>query len=184
MSHRKSVSIFSAIVLLLFSIVVPIHSTEASTFSELVAFGTSMTDSGNVAIASPAILGFSAPPSPPYYMGRFTNGPTWLDVLADKLGVERPMPSLSGGTNYAWGGATTGSIDNTSGVVDMDDQVATYLSERTPSGNELFVISGVAAANDFAEGQQDPVSASPINWSNSFRPSCCWCQQDTRDESL
>ena len=88
-------------------------------------------------------------------MGRFTNGPNWLDVLADNLGVERPLASLGGGTNYAYSGATTGSVDNRFGVVNVDDQVAIYLGERKPIGNELFLLAAIAATNDFAEGQTD-----------------------------
>ena len=52
----------------------------------------------------PPVFGFSAPPSPPYYMGRFSNDAIWVDVLSDELGLERPRASLAGGTNYAYGG--------------------------------------------------------------------------------
>ena len=139
-----------------FAIFSSVFATEThAEFSEIVAFGASLTDTGNVAIASPAILGFSAPPSPPYYMGRFSNGPSWLEILADNLGVQRPMASLAGGTNYAWGGATTGSVDNSFGVDNVDVQVATYLGERVPTGGELFVIAGTSASNDFGEGQNN-----------------------------
>ena len=136
-----------------FAIVLSLPATEIhAEFSEIVAFGASLTDSGNVAIASPPLVGYSAPPSPPYYMGRFTNGPNWLDILADNLDVQRPLASLGGGTNYAWSGATSGSIDNPFGFPNVDDQVATYLGERTPTGDELIVLV-TASGNDFGFGQ-------------------------------
>ena len=41
-------------------------------------------------------------PQPPYYEGRFSNGPTWIEVAARQLSV--------GLANYAAGGATTGVV--------------------------------------------------------------------------
>lgn len=41
-------------------------------------------------------------PQPPYYEGRFSNGPVWIEIAARQLGV-----SLA---NYAVGGATTGAV--------------------------------------------------------------------------
>ncbi len=40
-------------------------------------------------------------PEDPYYQGRWSNGPTWIEIVASSLGV-----SL---TDYGAGGATTGS---------------------------------------------------------------------------
>ena len=137
----------------------------AQPFSEIVAFGASLTDSGNIAIASPAVFGHSIPVSPPYFMGRFTNGPSWLDVLADSLDVDRPLPSESGGTNYAWGGATIGTAPNgfeDLGLLNLDEQVSSYLSETRPSGDELFVLAAVAATGDFANGQEDPAAPAQL----------------------
>ena len=69
-----------------------------------MAFGDSLSDTGNDLIA------FGSP-QPPYYQGRFSNGPNWIDDLAAKLGVPDPQPSLAGGTNYAYGGATATSVN-------------------------------------------------------------------------
>src|SRR5579872_6310142 len=67
-----------------------------SQITQIVAFGDSLSDTGNDLIA------FGSP-QPPYYQGRFSNGPNWIDDLAAKLGVPDPQPSLAGGTNYAYG---------------------------------------------------------------------------------
>jgi phospholipase/lecithinase/hemolysin len=105
-------------------------------FDEIVAFGESTTDTGNVSGAqcsnSPPFLPaagfplFWAPctpldpsthlPAPAYFDdnlddgfdGRLTNGPVWVEFLADALEVERPRPSDRYGTNYAHAGAKTG----------------------------------------------------------------------------
>jgi phospholipase/lecithinase/hemolysin len=118
-------------------------------FSEIVVFGDSVEDTGNV------FSRFRMPPAPPYLEGRFSNGPVWVERLADRLDVVALRPSERGGTNYAWGGATTGSIrgDLSDFVDDIDIQVDKYLSEKTPGGDELFVLSG--GGNDLYQGQTD-----------------------------
>ena len=56
-----------------------------------------------------AVPGTSAIPiSPPYFRGRFANGPMWIEELANALGLQI-APSLDGGTNFAFGGALTGA---------------------------------------------------------------------------
>lgn len=91
-------------------------SASASTFSNLFAFGDSLTDSGNVAIATypnyqPVPFG-GLMPSLAYQSGRLTNGPTWVETLAARLGVSA-SPYLEGGTNFAFGGARTGPLGTT-----------------------------------------------------------------------
>jgi phospholipase/lecithinase/hemolysin len=74
----------------------------ATSFKALYVFGDSLSDSGNAATSSPDFV-----PSPPY-AGRFSNGPVAAEYLAGLMGVPGG-PSLAGGTNFAMGGATTGT---------------------------------------------------------------------------
>ncbi len=115
----------------------------AQHISELVVFGDSNSDTGNTAIE------FNIPDSPPYYAGRFSNGPMWIEYLAEHLEVSNPRPSLLGGTNYAYGGATSGASAgfNASTLLNIDAQVDAFLSTHTPSEDQLFVIDG--GYNDF-----------------------------------
>ncbi|ACB52892.1 probable lipolytic enzyme, G-D-S-L [Crocosphaera subtropica ATCC 51142] len=78
----------------------------AARFSSIYGFGDSLTDTGNInQIVVQATGGTQTfPPSPPYFMGRFSNGPVWIELLAQKLDV--PL------VNFAFGGATTG-FENT-----------------------------------------------------------------------
>jgi phospholipase/lecithinase/hemolysin len=124
-----------------------IASSFGSPFSEIVVFGDSFEDTGNV------FSTFQMPPSPPYFEGRFSNGPVWVERLASRLELPDLRPSELGGTNYAWGGATTGSIrGNLSDFVDdVDAQVEKYVSSKTPRGDELFVLAG--GWNDLDQGQ-------------------------------
>jgi phospholipase/lecithinase/hemolysin len=69
----------------------------------IYAFGDSLTDTGNITSSSFGIV----PLSPPYAPGRFSNGPLWIDRVAEAYGTQ-VTPSLAGGNDYAFGGATTG----------------------------------------------------------------------------
>jgi phospholipase/lecithinase/hemolysin len=86
------------------SLVAGIGSAHAAPYSAIYAFGDSLSDVGNVALATAG-----ATPASPYFQGRFSNGPNWLDQLSASLGMGTVSPSLAGGRDYAFGGAVTGS---------------------------------------------------------------------------
>ena len=79
-------------------------------FDEIIIFGASMSDNGNAYILTNGQYG-----GPPNFTGRFSNGPVWVERLAENLGFGTPTeqsplpaPSEAGGTNYAVGGAGSG----------------------------------------------------------------------------
>ena len=76
----------------------------AGTYSQVVVFGDSLSDQGNTETA------FGYPPLPPYANGRYSDGQNWVDIFGQQLGV-KVGSSLGGGTNYAYGFATTGPQD-------------------------------------------------------------------------
>jgi phospholipase/lecithinase/hemolysin len=122
----------------------------------IVSFGDSLTDVGNYYAAT----GNVSPPSILNYdNGRFTNGLNWVEYLAKDLGVAAPTASTGGGSDYAYGGATTGTgttvstfINATATVPNIGSQVATYLASNTPTAGQLFTIWG--GANDFLNAHQ------------------------------
>lgn len=123
----------------------------AQAWDRIVVFGDSLSDTGNVFNATFGI----APSSSQYFNGRFSNGPLWVERLADSLGVARPTPSRTGGTNYAHGGTTT-ATGNTFffpffNFPNAGSQVSQFLSSNTPRADDLFVLW--AGANDFFGGQ-------------------------------
>ena len=122
-------------------------ATSWAGLSQIVAFGDSLIDTGNVFAAT-------GNPPPPYFDGRYSNGPVWVEYLAGRLGIPAPTPSLSGGTDYAWGGAETGFGLSASGTPNVNSQVATFLAGNTLSATQLVVIDG--GANDFFNGRTDP----------------------------
>jgi phospholipase/lecithinase/hemolysin len=143
-----------------------VHTSHA----DVVVFGDSLSDSGNLFLASGAhvdMVGtpfdplsiYSRFPTPPYFPGRATNGCVWIEDLVSQFGYPGPQPSLAGGTNYAFMGALTRedpeeNIVSPFGVPDMDAQVSQYLDMNTPAPTDIFVFWG--GANDFFFGQTNP----------------------------
>jgi len=102
----------------------------------LIVFGDSLSDSGNI----PA-------PSPPYFAGRWSNGPTYADRLAFRLGIgDALVPSIAGGTNYARSGAR---VIGTNGVV---EQVVTHLHDARWKADKRAAYVVFIGANDVRDG--------------------------------
>ena len=115
-------------------------SAAASQFSQVIVFGDSLSDNGNISLATNPTL------QPPL---RFTTNPGLLGIehVANHLGFTL-QPSLTGGTDYAWGGA--GIFNNSPGtpasVPTLTGQVDAYLAAGSVDGNALYSIWG--GAND------------------------------------
>lgn len=74
-------------------------SSYAATIKDMVFFGDSLSDNGNLYSATFKLV----PKSPPYYAGRFSNGPTWAEHVSDYFEKKRGFST----TNYAVGSATS-----------------------------------------------------------------------------
>jgi phospholipase/lecithinase/hemolysin len=140
-------------------ILVSVGGARAGGITGIVAFGDSLSDTGNVYTATGGAI-----PAPPneYFQGRFSNGPNWVEYLAKDLGMAAPTPSLLGGTDYAWAGAQTGAGTTSLGgvlqVPNMGTQISGYLASNTPSSTQLFAIWG--GGNDAIFGSQpNPVTS-------------------------
>ena len=104
-------------------------------YSQLISFGDSLSDRGNVFLASGGTY-----PAAPYASGQFSNGDVWTARVASALGVTS-VASLSGGTNYAYGGART--FTGGGGLVPTtQDQVNFYLASTSnvADPNALYTI--------------------------------------------
>lgn len=120
--------------------------------SRIIVFGDSLSDTGNAHIAT---LHHRAP-SPPYYDGRFSNGPVWVEDFAANFGLP-VRPALAGGTNFAVGGAKAGSSADR-----MPYQADLYLllSAFSPADpRALYIVFG--GGNDIrsALNRRDPAPA-------------------------
>ena len=77
--------------------------------SDMFVFGDSLSDGGNSGLLTQAAAGVVFPP-PPYAGGRYSNGPTAVEQLWNLYNTDGGLqPSLAGGTNFAIGGATSGT---------------------------------------------------------------------------
>lgn len=114
----------------------------AGPFSGIFIFGDSLSDTGNVSIATRG-----AQPAAPYYPGRFSDGPVWVETFASGLGLS-VTPSLAGGNNFAFGGALTGTVGSLPGVLSQVDRWGggTEPDPMRADPNALYVV--VAGGND------------------------------------
>jgi phospholipase/lecithinase/hemolysin len=137
----------------------PAAALGAPLYSEMIVFGDSLSDMGNVRIASTA-QGLIPDPPPPYFDGRMSNGPIWVDRLAERLGIASPSPSLTGGTNYAYAGAKTGTEprNRTSLVTrevlpiqNIGTQIDTYLGDHPAGFRDDQVVLYWGGGNDLVE---------------------------------
>jgi outer membrane lipase/esterase len=104
-------------------------------FAHVVVFGDSLSDTGNA--------------------GRFSNGPVWVEYLAQKLGL--PLnPARTGGSNFAVGGAR---LAPRSGDTSLRAQASAYLRTSRLRGRTLYIVYG--GGNDLlaAVGQPQALRA-------------------------
>lgn len=133
MHNKAFVSIIGGIALSLVSL-----SATAITYTSITVFGDSLSDGGNDYI----FTGGTFPPSPPYAQ-RFTNGLTAVEKLANRLGL--PLtPSESGGSNYAYGGAESGTGNFLSVRPDLPPALQAVFSNNDTGA--LYQVQSFAAA--------------------------------------
>jgi phospholipase/lecithinase/hemolysin len=146
----------------------PASTISPGQVTQVVTFGDSLSDAGNASIAT-----FGAVPGPgyatrtvpgvPFPVGYFTNpqsgtGPSglWIDQFAAKVGVADPSPALAplGGSNYAVGGALTGSAN----LGDMQTQVNLFLATHPGNASPTALYTLWGGANDIFAAQ-NPITA-------------------------
>ncbi|KZP12347.1 carbohydrate esterase family 16 protein [Athelia psychrophila] len=111
-----------------------------SAVKNIVVFGDSFSDNGN---GSYRITNGTWPVDPPYYDGRFSNGPVWVEDVASELNAELYDFAIGGSSsdnNLAQG--YTGS-NSTIAVPSALDQLSTYLGgvkANASLSDTLFVV--------------------------------------------
>lgn len=143
--HNRLRAMFLPLILSL-----PLLAT-AGPFSNLYVFGDSLSDTGN-------LLGTGTPRPFPFtglsYLGdRFSNGPLWVEHLAQGLGLspQAAAPFIYGGNNFAFAGAQTGiypalPADQIPGVLAQVGGIWAPTRTGPTDANALYVV--VAGGND------------------------------------
>ncbi len=112
--------------------------------SAIYVFGDSYSDVGNDYFVS-SLAGDPTPLSPPYYDGRFSDGPLWIEHLATAHGITL-SPSEEGGTDYAFGGAELLAPVSTplGSIPSVVQQVGEYLEAHGGKADPhaLYVLTG------------------------------------------
>jgi phospholipase/lecithinase/hemolysin len=164
----------------------------AQEYTSIVVFGDSLSDTGNVAHLTEAKYGVRIPgPVADYTDGRFTDGAdtvpaaqnyfgVWIEQFAATLPSKPEIKdSLDGGTDYAYGFATTGSgtgvftfgpSDSLSvNVNNIGQQITDYLATHPKINDKtLFVIWGGAIDVLYATSSNDVITAA-INQANNIQ---------------
>jgi outer membrane lipase/esterase len=152
----------------------------ANPFSTIYFFGDSLSDTGNIltlsTIANQVSFGLvPVQPVAPYFQGRFSNGPVWVETVARNLGMAGtaapggfylgPLGGVTGpGNNYAIGGARTdfgGALGPLDGVFPTGMLMQTlyhlYDVNNTIDPNALYVLAG--GSNDLRDAALQPTLA-------------------------
>jgi len=137
-------------------------------YSNIYIFGDSLSDVGNVqnvysTLPHPPGAPTSIPGAPYDSAGRASNGPIYIDTLAQGLGFQA-TPSTSGGNDYAYGGARTRYQVFGPPFMGILDQIAVF---RTTPGSAdagaLYVVWGGANnLQDIIMGKTQDVLGNPI----------------------
>lgn len=147
--------------------------------SGLYVFGDSLSDTGNVftltsffAAVRPE-LGLVPLPDAPYLRGRFSDGPVWVETLAERAGFPDADASAgltlgpvfgnailpgNGGNNFAIGGAraaTGGSFDAFGIATGVNVQVDFYLARNPVDPQALYVV--LVGGNDIRDAARETV---------------------------
>lgn len=137
----------------------PENTLSHRSYDQIIVFGDSLSDPGNLSAA----LGGLFPP-PPYFQGRLSNGPLWIDTLAPELGFQ-PAQVL----NFAFAGAGTGRTNialttaglnlpiQLPGLLDEVNRFTSTLGCGGANPNALYVVW--AGANDFLTLPKTPEAA-------------------------
>jgi outer membrane lipase/esterase len=131
-------------------------SASATDFSNVIVFGDSLSDNGNIALASgsPVPMRFTTNP-----------GTTTAENVASGLGFTL-APSLAGGTDYAFGGA--GLVNNVAAVPTLPQQLQMYLGANGGRADSQALYQVWGGANDIfylSSALSDPnaIAAGAVN---------------------
>jgi len=122
--------------------------------SNLVVFGDSLSDMGNGNNSAIVSVVFS---SPPYWNGRFSNGPVWIEHISDSYGLTTTFGDGNAtGDNRAFGGSQTGQGYAYLTLPNVGTQINNYLANVQSSFSNSDVIFLWAGGNDFLYGLGNP----------------------------
>jgi phospholipase/lecithinase/hemolysin len=117
----------------------------ASPLHNIVIFGDSLSDNGNLY----EYMNHQLPQSPPYFEGRFSNGPVWIEHLSS---FYFPIDPKAHTANYAVGGAGVSMNEEDDDVLfTLRREVTSYLlSHQDKASEDSLYILWIGANNYLA----------------------------------
>lgn len=126
----------------------------AAAINNVVFFGDSLSDDGNLYAIMKII-----PQSPPYYQGRFSNGPTWAEYVG-KYYYDKTFADFS---NYAYGGATAIlhelRYDHFIAPALLQEEIDGYLARSSADDKSKTLYAIWIGANDYLYDFQPDIDA-------------------------
>lgn len=118
-------------------------------YNDIIFFGDSLTDNGNLHHRT---MGF-IPKSPPYFEGRFSNGPTWAELVSEHYKQNKQIEA----DNYALGSATAVFHNPTKGYLPytLKMMVYNYLAHYVGYDKSHTLYTIWIGANDYFYGAPD-----------------------------
>lgn len=117
---------------------------KASAYENLIIFGDSLSDTGNLASVS---VDFPFP----FYQNRISNGPIIVDFLAAEMGLDalasEHLSVNSSGTNFAIAGANIVGDD----IEDLSPQVSAFLQANNGNANRKDLFFIMMGGNDLRD---------------------------------
>ena len=123
---------FFLLLIIITSLLGQAHASEDLIIQRLVVFGDSLSDQGKLHHKSSGAV----PVSPPYWKGRFSNGPVWTDILAEKYSL----------ANEAEGGASSVDYKHLSSdlkykaINTLENEINQFLGKSTFRPDDLVII--------------------------------------------
>jgi phospholipase/lecithinase/hemolysin len=107
----------------------------ATTLKNIVVFGDSLSDNGNLY----EYMQHKLPASPPYYKGRFSNGPIWVEYLINQYYPHNGANHL---LDYAFGGAEIAEDSTNEPLFTLKREIDSYLlaHQERADAQSLFII--------------------------------------------
>jgi phospholipase/lecithinase/hemolysin len=143
--------------------------------SRLVVFGDSLSDNGN-------LFKLTGEPPPPYWEGRFSNGPTYAEQLAQLLGAHLNDRAFGGATaSNSSPGVLLDPLTGTPLPINLPEQIGFYLAQlhghRAPADTTAVIYIGNNDYINYLESDlpKDPQTALELvsdvtkNISNAIR---------------
>jgi len=121
----------------------------AAPLNNIVVFGDSLSDNGNLY----EYMGHSVPVSPPYYEGRFTNGPVWVERLAATYFGEKAKAHL---LDFAFGGAGISENSEDDVLFTLEREIDSYLLAHGADSAQQSLFIVWIGANNYLGIPDDP----------------------------